>query len=282
MRGRKRLEGRVAAFPVRAQTCIDAREIAMGVRILHVAREQAPAALEYLRGTGDAGARQHRGGDPALRRPAGVEKFRLRPIDPAFEQARGEAAGDSRRARHGFRIQTQKFRGQIRRSEGREQAGGMEPALVQLAGGYAAHAAGDLVAQGDGRDQVASGHRRELGERQRRGHGRAAHVDDRLIVRIVVLQGLRKRAVGERGRRHTDAVSETEDAARTRGRHGDDRVARRFSERSFRAGERQPDHVHHAQLGGFDDIGGQIFESEARRPGGEVARKWNGHGTTVQ
>ena len=92
----------------------------MGVRILHVAREQAPASLEYLRGTGDARARQHRRGDPALRRPSGMEKLGLRPIHPAFEQSRCEAAGDARGARHGLRIQPEKFAGQIRRSEGRE------------------------------------------------------------------------------------------------------------------------------------------------------------------
>src|SRR5689334_17090642 len=104
---RKRLKRRVAAFPVRAQVCIDSGEVAMGVGILHMAGEQSPAALEYLRGSGHTRSREDRGRDAALRRPTGMEELRLRAIHPAFQKSGGEAPRDTSGAGHGFRIQSQ-------------------------------------------------------------------------------------------------------------------------------------------------------------------------------
>ena len=47
-----------------------------------------------------AGAREKRGDDAALRRPSWMQKLCLRAVDPALEDARGEAAADAGRARH--------------------------------------------------------------------------------------------------------------------------------------------------------------------------------------
>src|ERR1700733_10832774 len=43
----------------------------------------------------------------------------------------------------------------------------------------------------------------------------------------------------------------------------------------FGAGQRQSDHVQHAQLGCRDDVLGQIFKSHARGPAREFGGKWN-------
>ena len=77
-------------------------------------------------------------------------------------------------------------------------------------------------------------------------------------------------------------IAETENTTWTRRGHSHRRITRRFSKRSFRTCQRQPDDVHHSQLGGLDDVGGKIFESNTRGPCSQLARKWQLHGTTVQ
>ncbi len=79
--------------------------------------------------------------------------------------------------------------------------------------------------------------------------------------------------VGERGRRHADAFTAAEDAARPRRRHRDGGGAGRPAERRVGAGERQADDVEDAQLRRVDDVLRQIGERDAVSPGREcVAR----------
>src|ERR1700678_841780 len=50
VRGGKRLERRIAALPMLAQTIVYAGEVAMRVRILHVRSEQSEASFEHFCG----------------------------------------------------------------------------------------------------------------------------------------------------------------------------------------------------------------------------------------
>ncbi len=91
-------------------------------------------------------------------------------------------------------------------AERREQRRRVQAALVELSGRDAAGAARDLVGDGDGQQQVAAGDRRgarglaaDIRHRERGGHRRAAHVHDRLVVRVVELERLRQRGVGKGG-----------------------------------------------------------------------------------
>src|SRR5437016_1791443 len=105
---------------------------------------------------------------------------------------------------------------------------------------------------------------------------------NRFVMRVVVLERLRKGTVGECGCGHSHRITESENTAWTgrRQRHGG--ITCGFSERRFRARERQPDDVHHSKFSGLDDVGRKIFESDARGPCSQLARKWHVHWTTVQ
>src|SRR5581483_9785571 len=116
---------------MRAEIRVDTSEIAMRVRILHVACKQAPAAFEDASRPVHAGAREHRRGNPALRRPPRMEKLGLRAVHPAFEQAGCETARDPGRARYCFRVQSEQLRSQIRRAKRGKQARRMKSALMQ-------------------------------------------------------------------------------------------------------------------------------------------------------
>ena len=103
---------------------------------------------------------------------------------------------------------------------------------------------------------VASRDGARLGQRQRRGHRRAAHVDDRLVVRVVVLERLRERAVGERRRRSRRPRRRCRGCVHGPG--GDIATAASRVERPngvSAPGQRQADDVEHAQLRRVDDIG---------------------------
>ena len=113
-------------------------------------------------------------------------------------------------------------------AERREEPGRMKAAPMELPGRHAADAARDLVGDRDRQNQLASGHRPRLGERERGRHRGTAHVHDRLVVRVVVLERLRQRGVGERGRRRADRVAGAEDPA---GPGGDIAVAAAIVER---------------------------------------------------
>ena len=133
VRGRKRLERRIAALPMFAEPVSDPRKIAMGVRILHVRSEESPAPFEDLCRARNARARQQRRRDPALCRPSRMQKLGLGSIHPAFQQSRGEAAGDARRARQCRGIEPEQLAREISHAEGREESRGMKAALVQFA-----------------------------------------------------------------------------------------------------------------------------------------------------
>src|SRR5262252_3862125 len=162
VRGWKRLERRLAAVPAHAEVCRQPREVPRRGVVLQVRGEQPPASLEDLRGSRRARAREERGDDAALRGPAWVKEFRLRAVDPAFENSRREAAADAGGARRLAGVELQKARGEIGDAERREEPGRMEAAPMELTRRDAAGAARDLVAEGDGRDQLAAGDRRRV------------------------------------------------------------------------------------------------------------------------
>ena len=149
--GGEGLERRVPAVPLRAQPARHTVEIARGFSVLKVRGEQSEASLEHLCRPGHALARENGGGDPALRRPSRVQELRVRPIDPAFQDARGEAAADAGGARHLLGIQAKQPAGQIRHPEWREQSRWMKAPPVELSRRDAADAAGYFVADCDRR-----------------------------------------------------------------------------------------------------------------------------------
>src|ERR1700733_11049602 len=141
----------------------DSGVIAKFPPILQVRSEQTEPTLEDFRRARGALARQNSGGYAALRRPPGMQKLGLRSIHPALKQTRCKASATPRCLRHLARIEPQQFRRNVSDAEGGEQPCRMKAALMKLPGRNAAHTAGDLVAQRDGRDQVASRNRADLG-----------------------------------------------------------------------------------------------------------------------
>ena len=77
MRGGEGLERGVAAVPARAEIVGQAGIVRNRLGILQMRGEQAEPAFVDFGGSGNAALCKSRGGDPALRGPAGVQKFCL-------------------------------------------------------------------------------------------------------------------------------------------------------------------------------------------------------------
>ena len=240
------------------------------------AGEQAEAALEHGFGPGGASLGEHGRGDPALGGEARVQVFRLGAVDPALEDAGGEAADDAGGVRELCGREAEQLAGQVGRAEGREQAGRVEAFFVKLTGRDAADPAGDLAAEGDRGDQVSSGHRPGLGQRQRGRDRGAAHVDDRQVVRVVELQRLREGAVGERRRPEPDPLAAAQDPRRAVRRQRERRAPDGLPEIGAEPGQRETDHVQHPEPGARDHVRGQVGKAQARGPFGEACGK-KGH-----
>src|SRR6185369_14907573 len=116
------------------------------------------------------------GGDAALGRPAGMEEFRLRPVDPAFQQAGGEAAGYAGGIGHLRRREGEQLGREEGRAESGEESRGMEAPAVELPRRHAADAAGDLIADGNRGDEVAPAELAGLRQSEGGGDGGAAHM----------------------------------------------------------------------------------------------------------
>src|SRR3954451_16177769 len=114
-----------------------------------------------------------------------MKKLGVRAVRPALEQASGEAATRAGGGRELRRIQPNQLAGAKRDPEWRKQPGRVKSAPMKLSCGHAADATGHLVGDRDGQNQIASGDWSRFGECERRGDGGTAHVNDRLVVRVV-------------------------------------------------------------------------------------------------
>ena len=90
-----------------------------------------------------------RGGDPALRREAGVQKLRLRTVHPALEEPGGATAGRAGGPGQLLDAEPEDLSRAHGNAERREESGRMKAAAMELPGRHAAHAAGDLVGDRD-------------------------------------------------------------------------------------------------------------------------------------
>ena len=283
MRHRERLERGVARIPAAAEAVRDPAEVPGDGSILEMRRVEPEPSFEDRAGPVRSGAGEKRRRDPALRRPARVQKLRLRPVYPAFQQTCGEAADDARRIRQALGVQLQKPAGKIRHTERREQSAGMKTQPMKLAGRHRADATRDFVADGDGGDQIAAGNGTrdaELCQRQRGGHRRTAHVDNRLEMRVVVLERLRERSVRERRHRDADPIAGAEDVAGARRRHRHRRLADRLAKPGFGSRQREADDIEDPELRRLDDIRRQIPERGALHPAAELERERSFIGNT--
>src|SRR6059036_965678 len=132
VRRRIRFERRVPALPPRAEAVDDPIEVARRARILQMRREQPESALEDFRWSSRAGSRQKCRSNSTLRRPTRMQELRLRPVDPAFEQASREAAADAGGPLHRPSIQPEEPAREIGGTERSEESGRMKPEPMKL------------------------------------------------------------------------------------------------------------------------------------------------------
>ena len=163
-------------------------------------------ALEDRPGAGEAGAREHRRDDPRVGRPPGVEALgpgAVRQVldDPArLAAAEAEGGGQLRR-----RQPEEPARGRCR-AEGAAERGGMEAAPMECARTRAAHRGHDLHAGDDGRQHLGARGVTGLPGGDRRGHAARSRMDDRVLQRVVVVEPVRQRAVGQDCGGHPDLL----------------------------------------------------------------------------
>ena len=101
--------------------------------ILQMRGEQPEAPFEDLRRPADAGVGEERGGQPALRREAGVQELGLRAVHPALEQSGRAAAGRAFGPGEPLRVEPEDLADAGGDAKRREESGRMKAAAMELA-----------------------------------------------------------------------------------------------------------------------------------------------------
>ncbi len=169
--------------------------------------EAAIFALEHVDDAGEAGLREQRAIEPALRRAPGMHA-----LDHGAVLRRHQAgrlgAGDAERMDGRVRRQPQRRRGA---GGGREHADGGAgmPALADMLRPHAqADPRPDLVAGDGGAHEIAPAHAGpQLGDREQRRQGHRAHMQHAGAVHVVELEALHQGAVDQRRMRRRQPLS---------------------------------------------------------------------------
>ena len=129
------------------------------------------------------------------------------------------------------------------RAEHAGRARDVPAAVVVIGVEGVAHAARHVDAEDERVDQRPTACAGVLGQRQRGRSHRTGRVDDRLQVRVVEVERVRRDAVDERGARHVDLVRATEDARLGRRLQHGDRGERSFCRLVMRCADRAAEPV---------------------------------------
>ncbi len=195
--------------------------------ILEMRRHQAEASLEHGLRAGGAGAAKKCGDNSVLRRPSRMQEFRLRAVYPAFQDSGGEAARDTGGVGEFFRAEAEQVPARYVVPKVAKRPVGWKPRLWNCPG------ATTPVRHDISLPSAIARNQRRLpetastpGQRDRGGYRRTAHMDDRFVVRIVVFERLRDRAIRESRRGDSLPIRRFQSAG----------LARRDSSPSWRVG----------------------------------------------
>ena len=214
--------------------------------------------------------------------PADLETLRPGAVDQELQTAGALAQHGAKRALHLIRAQAE-YAG--RGSGGTERAagrGGVEAAVVVLAGGEReCHAAGDLIAGDDGRQHIGARRAGHLASGQCRGDYGRARMQRAGGMCVVEIQRMRQRTVEERRTGGRVARGVTEHAGIAGGHaHGADRGKEgRRALRVVACADDVADQVEHQEAGALHHLGRQTVEADV---GGELSEvSGNAHGGCI-
>ena len=165
------------------------------------------ASMRFRRGR-EAVLGHQRGRQPRARGGAWMERLGHRA--ELLAHADGLRRGDAQRHRRLVDVETQEPRARRGRAQHAGRAGDVPAAIVMLGIDHVACAARDVDAEDQRVDELAAGRPDVLGQRERRRCDRSRRMDDRLEVRVVEVEGMRRDAVDERGARNVDALAAAE------------------------------------------------------------------------
>ena len=246
--GRIRLHRRMHQLEHRAEVLHRAGRVRVG----RVGVQEAVAAFQRLGGALEALAYQRGGHQAVAGGPADLEPLGPRAVDQELEAAGALAEHCAQRAFHLLGSQPEHPCGGGGGTERATGRGGVEAAVVVLAGGQReGDAAGDLVAGDDPGQHIRAGCADHLARRQRRRDHRRAGMQRAGGMRVVEVQRVRQRAVQQRRACRSVAGGVAEHAG----------IAGGHAHRADRGEERG------RALGvvpGADDVADQVEHQEAR------------------
>src|SRR5439155_15292513 len=154
-------------------------------------------ALEDPGGTGEPVAGEEGSDHAAVSAPARMHPLRPRALAEVLDDAGRLAAADSQRVDELILVDAVDPAGGYRRREARRERGGMEMTRVEAAGHREADAAHHLDGSDRGFERRGARGTRGLGDGQRRRYGGAARVDDGVLARVVEVEAVGERGVGQ-------------------------------------------------------------------------------------
>ena len=193
-----RLQGELGQLPGSAEV----REERLELRFLVTAGEslvEAVGALEDRLRSGESGAGEERRGHTRVSCPARMQALGPRPVGQIFDDAARLAAADPEGVDEPVLLEAVELARDGRRGEAAGQRRRMIVTRVELARYREPDAAHDFDA-GDHRFQDrATGRVQSLADGERGGDGDTASVDDGVLTRVVEVETVRERGVGEHG-----------------------------------------------------------------------------------
>ena len=202
-----------------------------------------------------------------------MQPLRGRSVAEELEQPRRERAGDPERARRGGRVQRQQPRRRDGGAEHATDAGRVEPSAVERAVGGGAQARDRLAARHVGRDELAAGRAHGLGDGQRGRCDDGRDVADRARVRVVEVERVHQRAVGQRGAGRGRAHAGTDERRLRRAALGRDDGPRLAALAEAGGRVRAADRVEHVQHGALADCRRDVVVPERDRERRETLRR---------
>ncbi len=259
----------------------EAREQLVEPLGLDIARERAiepVLALEYRLGPGEAGLGEERGDDAGMRRPARVQALRPRAVGQILDDPRGLAPADAEGAHQlvlGQAIELARGGGG---GEGTGEGGRVVVARVKFAGDGQPDAAHHLDSGHDG------GERRAPRRAGRLAHGKARRdrdrpgVHDRVLTRVVEVEPVSQRRVGEHRVGGGDSHRAADHGALRLAAEALGGRARGASEVVAGGGQTASQDVEREETGLVDHRRRQIFELERDDEAGQAPRDGHRHG----
>ena len=251
----------------------------LGVEMVAHRVGQALRRLEHVVAASEAAFGQARGENAAGRGLADMQRLAHGP-ELRFQTGR-LGRGDADGGRHLRGVEAEQATGADRRTDRADGRGGVKTFGVMAVLHEAADPTFDLIAGDKGGQQIGATHRRLTGQGQNGGRHRHRWVADHGAMDVIVIEGVRGRAIDQRRLTDRGLTPRADDQRLRRAPLAGDFVEQHIDQRLVGAGDGDREPVEQAMAGHGERVGAQVGGLQIGGGGGQVTGKTGGGGRGI-